>query len=287
MARIYDCFCYFNEDMLLKLRLETLWNHVDYFVISEASYAHTGIHREPEFNIAKFEKYKSKIRYLRLDQRPIGPNDFWKNENFIRNNILNGLYDANPDDLILISDLDEIPNPKIIEQYDPQYLRGDCLQSYYSYYLNNYWIGDIGKDGYLIPNSNIWNGSKITSYEHFVNFFNSNASSVRSYKSHGLLRSFKRMWFKKFKVQYFKDAGWHFTWIFSTEDLIRKIENTAHQEFNTLERKNPTYIRQLIESGRDLNKPLARYQFKKLDATFPLYLQRNPQEFHEFLGVPS
>ena len=103
--KVYDCFCYFNEDMLLELRFETLWNYVDYFVITEASYTHAGNDRKTQFDISKFSKYESKIRYLQLDQRPPGENDFWKNENFIRNNIANGLFDANPEDLILISDL--------------------------------------------------------------------------------------------------------------------------------------------------------------------------------------
>lgn len=281
--KIYDCFCYFNEDMLLKLRLETLWDSVDFFVISEASYTHAGNTRETVFDIANFSKYAEKIRYLRLDQRPDGENDFWKNENFIRNNLVNGLYDAEPDDWIIISDLDEIPNPEVINQYQPSSLRGDFIQRYYSYFLNNYWLGDVDSDDRLKANSNAWYGSKITTYRYFMNFFGGNASNVRSYKSSGPLRALKRTWFKKFNVQTITNGGWHFTWIFTIDDIIKKIESTAHQEFNKAEYKNPAYIQSMIHNGRDFLKPLARYQAQNVDAQFPAFLLNNIDLYKEHL----
>jgi beta-1,4-mannosyl-glycoprotein beta-1,4-N-acetylglucosaminyltransferase len=281
--RIYDCFCYFNEDLILELRFETLWDEVDVFVISEASYSHAGIAREPMFDISRFQKYASKIRYLRLDERPEGPNDFWKNENFIRNHVAKGLYDAKPTDWILVSDVDEIPNPNKIATYDPKYLRADFDQRYYSYYFNNLWVGDVDASGKLKPNSNIWRGSKITTYQYFVDFFKANATSVRNYKSKGVFRSIKRTWFKWFNVQLIPDGGWHFTWVFSLNNIIKKIENTAHQEFNRPEYKNPQKIKELIASGRDFHKPHSRYQLQPIDQQFPKYLMENQATFSEFL----
>lgn len=281
--RIYDCFCYFNEDMLLELRLETLWDHVDVFVISEASYTHAGQDRTTEFNPERFKKYASKIRYVRLDERPAGPNGFWKNENFIRNNVAKGLFDAAPEDLIMISDLDEIPKPAAIDAYDRSYKRGDLCQRYYSYYLNNFWIGDVGEDGKLLPNSNVWHGTKITTYEYFVDYFKSNATSVRIFKSSGFLRGLKRAWFKLFKNQVIQDGGWHFTWVFSIENIIKKIESTAHQEFNHIDHKNPERIIALIRSGRDINKPKARYEIQALDEQFPAYLLENQAKWQAHL----
>ena len=285
--KIYDCFCYFNEDSILLLRLETLWDSVDYFVISEASYTHAGAPRDTHFDINKFEKYASKIRYLRLDERPLGPNDFWKNENFIRNNVSKGLFDAELEDLVLISDLDEIPNPAKILTYQPKYLRGDFDQRYYSYFLNNYWLGDVDNAGELIPNSNVWRGSKVTTYDHILNFFSSNATSVRSYKSSGLLRSIKRTWFRKFNVQLINDGGWHFTWVFNIENIIKKIESTAHQEFNKEKYKNPEYIKDMILSGRDFHKPNARYQIQNIDQQFPNYLIDHQEIFKDLIAVKN
>jgi len=285
--KVYDCFCYFNEDMLLELRLETLWDYVDYFVISEASYSHRGEDRDVNFDIKRFSKYMSKIRYLRLDERPIGKNDFWKNENFIRDNLINGLFDAEPDDLVLISDLDEIPNPENIFLYDPnKYLRGDFCQSYYSYFFNNHWLGDVDKKGKLIPDSNIWLGSKITTYQNLVNFFKSKATSVRSYKSSGPLRAIKRAWFKRRYAQIILNGGWHFTWIFPIDDIIKKLENTAHQEFNKIEYKDKNYIKNRIYNGMDFIKKSSRYQRQIIDNTFPQYLQDQQKKYADYILPP-
>lgn len=283
MPKVYDCFCYFNEDMLLELRLETLWDYVDYFVISEASYSHSGVARATQFDIGRFNKYASKIRYIQLDERPEGPNDFWKNENFIRNNLAKGLFDAKPNDLIIISDLDEIPNPQKIKDYQSKYLRGDFDQRYYSYFLNNYWLGDVDANGNLKLHSNIWRGSKITTYHHFIDFFKGNATSVRSYKSSGIWRSIKRAWFRRFNIQLIEDGGWHFTWVFTMENLVKKIENTAHQEYNRKEYKDPAYIEKMIRSGRDFHKLNSRYQAQPLDQQFPKYLVQHPERFEKFL----
>jgi len=281
--KVYDCFCYFNEDMLLKIRLETLWDSVDFFIISEASYSHKGDDRTLQFDLSKFSKYKEKIRYIPLHRRPEGENNFWKNENFIRNNLSKGLFDAQPQDRIIISDLDEIPEPSSISTYLPHYFRGDFQQKYYGYFFNNYWLGDIDKKGNIKPNSNTWLGSKITSYKYFVTFYNTNATSVRSYKSSGLTRAIKRKWFLHFNVQKINNGGWHFTWIFPINDIIKKIENTAHQEFNTTKFKKPSHIKEMILNGKDFHKPNSRYQAQKLDHTFPQYLIENRQKFKEFL----
>lgn len=269
--------------MLLELRFETLWEKVDFFVIVEASYSHAGNDRQTQFDIERFAKYRSKIRYLKLDTRPSGLNDFWKNENFIRNHLAHGLYDAQPDDWILISDLDEIPNPQSIQTYDVKYLRGDFEQRYYSYFLNNYWLGDVDRYGKLIPRSNIWRGSKITTYHHFVNFFNANPTSVRSYKSSGVLRSIKRAWFTRFDVQLIRNGGWHFTWIFKLPDIVKKIESTAHQEFNSPLYKDPEFIQSMIMAGRDFHKPNSRYEPQIIDQNFPKYLINHPEKFKEYL----
>lgn len=282
--KIYDCFCYFDEDLILELRLETLWEFVDYFVISEAAYSHAGNARKLHFDINRFSKYQSKIRYLPLHEKPAGENDSWKNENFIRNNIIHGLFDAQADDRIIISDLDEIPKPERIAAYDPQYLRGDFGQRYYSYYFNNYRLGEVDANGALIPGSQIHTGSKITTFKHFTDFFDSNASNVRIYKSSGLLRSVRRVWFRKFGVQSIPDGGWHFTWIYNMDGIIRKIENTAHQEFNTAFYKDPARIREYILMGRDFHIPNSRYQVQPLDEQFPKYLLQNREQFQEFLA---
>ena len=280
--KIYDCFCFFNEEMLLKLRLETLWNYVDYFVISEATYTHKGAPREPLFDISKFSKYKSKIRYQLLETRPHGENDFWKNENHIRNNLKSGLQDAAPHDFIIVSDLDEIPNPKSIYEYNPRFIRGDFLQNYYSYYLNNLWV-DKNSSDYGVPSSPmIWRGSKITTGDHFRHFFRSNATSVRNYKSRGPLRSIKRWWFEKKQIQEIKNGGWHFTWVLSLDDILKKMESTAHT-FDDPRFKDKAYLSNQIESQRDFQDPNKVFQITPIDESFPKPLRIDGDVYSAFI----
>ena len=269
--------------MLLQLRMDTLWDYVDYFVISEATYTHKGLPRKTIFETDKFEKYKSKIRYQRLETRPPGENEFWKNENFIRNNITTGLFDSNPNDLILISDLDEIPKPSKISLYDPRFLRGDFLQNYYSYYLNNLWV----KNGNTTrPSGIIWKGSKITTIHHFNTFFRANASSVRSYKSNGALRSLKRTWFNRRRVQDIQDGGWHFTWVLTLEDIIKKMDSTAHT-FDDPRFKDIVFLDKTIKSNRDFQDPKKGYIALAVDDSFPEPMRRHPEKYDKFLMSPS
>ena len=125
--KIYDCFMYFDEEIVLDLRLNTLNEYVDYFVIVESKFTHRGDERSLKFNHEKFKKFKNKIIYLIYDQQPsqieiIKPEDnngqkstkYILNaayrENGQRNYIQEGLVDAKNNDLILISDVDEIPS---------------------------------------------------------------------------------------------------------------------------------------------------------------------------------
>ena len=125
--KIFDCFMYFDEDILLELRLNYLNKFVDKFVIIESSYNHKGEIRKPNFKIEKYNKFKNKIEYVLLKEQPkdieginvddseIETNDKYilnaaKRENFQRNYIKNCLSEAENNDWIIISDLDEIPN---------------------------------------------------------------------------------------------------------------------------------------------------------------------------------
>ena len=127
--KIFDCFMYFDEEVVLDLRLNTLNDYVDYFVIIESSFTHKGEQRSLKFNHKKFSKFKSKIIYIVYDKEPKNieiinrdDSEVEKNTKYIfnaayrengqRNFIQQGLTLAQDDDLILISDVDEIPNLK-------------------------------------------------------------------------------------------------------------------------------------------------------------------------------
>ncbi|MCS6764619.1 MAG: hypothetical protein MO853_12495 [Candidatus Protistobacter heckmanni] len=120
--RIYDCFPFFNENILLALRLELMYEHVDHFVIVESTHTFTGQPKKMYFSWEGLERYRDKIIHVIVDDMHIHLDDPVKNETYQRNAILRNLKDARPDDLVLISDLDEIPNPKAIGRYDPRHV---------------------------------------------------------------------------------------------------------------------------------------------------------------------
>ena len=110
---IYDCFSYWDEDLLLDLRLKILNKFVDYFVIVEGNKTWQNNPKELRFDLNKFEEFKDKIIYIPVTDLPDGDDPYLR-ENFQRNSILKGLNNARPDDIIIISDIDEIPNTEKI-----------------------------------------------------------------------------------------------------------------------------------------------------------------------------
>ena len=129
--KIFDCFMYFDEEVTLDVRLNTLDKHVDYFVIVEAKFTHRGDARKLLFNHEKFKKFKNKIIYLVYDKQPKNveivnqdDHEHTKSRKYImnalfrengqRNHISKGLINANKEDVIMISDVDEIPQLNIL-----------------------------------------------------------------------------------------------------------------------------------------------------------------------------
>ena len=124
--KIFDCFMYFDEELVLDVRFHHLYKYIDYFVIVESEFNHKGEKRDLNFDINKFSKFKDKILYLVKNNQPQEINEISeadsendKNNKYIinaayrensqRNFIMEGLKKANDEDIILVSDVDEIP----------------------------------------------------------------------------------------------------------------------------------------------------------------------------------
>ena len=276
--KIFDSFCYFNEELVLRLRLETLWNYIDHFIIVEATYTQTGMPKPLNFDPKKFQNYASKIIYVVAENPPGGQEYPWRNENAQRNEIVRGLSGAGDNDLLIVSDVDEIPNPECIPLYDPKFLRADLQQRYYSYFFNNELVEPEGDA--------VWLGSKITTIKHFHNFYRSKANDVRSWKSTGVFRSLKRNYFRHCKVQKIVNGGWHFTWMLDPDGIREKLTVMAHQENNNPRYHETQYIRQTIDSGRDIVRSNRRYRLVPIDTSFPRPLVDSPAQFSDFIGHP-
>ena len=161
--KVYDCFMYHNEDVILDLRLNFLDKFVDFFVIVESEYNHKGEKKNLNFDINKFSNFKNKIRYFVLNELPANIEKIkdtdpdgeksrkyilngYRRDHFQRNHILKGIEDASPEDFIIISDIDEIPNLKDI---DLSHIKNKLIlfnqrMCYYKFnlYQKNYnWVG--------------------------------------------------------------------------------------------------------------------------------------------------
>ena len=170
--KIFDCFMFCDEDLLLDLRLNILNQHIDFFVIVESKYFHNGKERQLKFDIKKYKKFENKIIYIVHENEPAGIHKVNKEDDEgiksyklitnahlrdqdQRNHISQGLNNATDNDLILISDVDEIPN---FESIKLEKIKNQIImfkQSIFYYKLNRYlpnftWYGTKGcKKKYL------------------------------------------------------------------------------------------------------------------------------------------
>ena len=261
MAKIYDCFMFFNELDLLELRLETLYPYVDKFVISESDSTHSGMDKPFLFeqNREKYSKYEDKLIYIKNHnskevvslQNPytgkkgevfdviVGIHDNHKPEHghgqpqwcrqFIQQEYVKlGMAECEDDDIIMFSDLDEIPNPETIENIkDWDMSKQYCLLQD----NNNYYVNSIA--------STNWRGNIVCSYNHVKD------------KSLGLMRHSARQPVNDFS--FIENAGWHFSYMLPLERTIIKIKSCAHQEFN-----NPRTINSVEHNLKTNRDPLGR-----------------------------
>ena len=115
---------YFDEDLVLDLRLNILSDYVDEFIIAEATRDHTGREKKLNFDFKNFLKFKDKINYIVVDDLPTTHKSSKKNwsehhirDQYQRNALSRGYKNCSDEDLIMISDIDEIPDPKKIQEF--------------------------------------------------------------------------------------------------------------------------------------------------------------------------
>ena len=154
---------YFDEDLVLDIRLNTLSDKVDKFVIVEATKNHAGEDKKLNFKIKNFKKYQKKINYIVVDDLPLNvkpPKKGWHEnharDQFQRNAIQRGYEEFNDEDLIMISDIDEIPNPEKLKEFNIKNKMGCFL-------LKNF----QSKINLLNVSDGAWSGTKICQKKKF------------------------------------------------------------------------------------------------------------------------
>ena len=256
---IYDCFQYFNEDHMVDLRLNILNEYVDYFVISESTKTHQGKDKKINFDTKNFKKYKKKIKYIIADyDKEKNSLNHTGGESLIeqhqRNNLSNGLKNANDNDLIILSDSDEIPDLKKLNQIKSTTKFTAFSQMMFMYKIN---LQNIDESN--------WIGSKVCLKKHFPK-----PQKLRDLK----FKNYPFWRIDKLNMQIIK-GGWHFSFLQTPEDIAKKIKSYSHGEFNTEDNTNEQNINQKIKDNKDIFGRGFKLKKISIDTSFPDYIVNN------------
>ena len=291
--KIFDSFMFFDENMMLDLRLNILDKYVSKFIICESTYNHNGKKKKLNFNINNFSKFKDKIEYVVLDKQPddlrvVNVNDSekikeskildnaLKRENFQRNYAYKNLINLDDNDLILINDLDEIPN---LENFSYKKKITVFMQKMLYFKFN------------LIYPEISWSGSKICKKKHFINPQWLRNIKTKKYPFWRLDILFSN---KKYnQLQIINNGGWHFTNIKTPEEIHHKMKNFLHHFEYSNSGLNVSDISKLIEEKRALynynadkrqKKWSQNSQLRKVDiSVLPNYIKKNLDKYKIWL----
>jgi len=268
--KIYDCFSYWDEDLLLDLRLNILNEYVDYFVIVEGNKTWQNNSKKLRFDIDKFPKFKHKIIYIQVEDMPEGKNP-WIRENFQRNCITRGLTHASNDDLIIISDLDEIPNPELLYKFKPIMKFAVFKQKHFYYKINA-----------QSQKKPFWYGSRIC-----VKKYLKSPQWLRGLKFKK--RPFWRL--DKFRLNnIIESGGWHFCNLKTPEELLYKYRNLCETDdpFVFNQKIDEKYldlekIKNKINLGKDIIGRDDSYKEIEMDRSFPRYILDNTRLYKDWI----
>ena len=233
--KIVDCFIFYNEFDLLTYRLKLLNDVVDYFVLVESRHTFVGKEKSLFYNENKqlFERFNHKIIHVIVDDFPhkypninIETGEQWTNERFQRNCISRGIdkLKLQPTDIITITDVDEIPNPSILENIKTNALSisVNILEMDFYYYNLNTRMNDK------------WHHAKILTFQKYTEL-NMTCDNIRMCNYPIIV-----------------GAGWHLSYFGNEKFIKNKLENFSHQEYNKSEFTNEKLIEERIKNKSDL-----------------------------------
>ncbi len=283
---IYDTFPLFNELELLEVRLEELDSVVDRFVLAEAPRTHSNRPKPLHFaeNRDRFKKFLPKITHIVADDLP-DTSDAWILEGEQRRAVDRGLKDCRPDDIILHSDLDEIPSARAIRELavtmrkayrtDPlgRIAHGLLRQPGVVWFVRNLfkrrhpfvWLLDQRQFYYFLNcasvNQPVWQGARATFFRDYTSAFD-----LRRWGGHRV-----------------PNAGWHFSYMGGVERVRQKLAAFAHQEFNRPEFTDPNHVEAALKEGRWVLGDEHILDFVPLDDSFPAFIREHRERFQDWI----
>ena len=294
--RIFDCFMFYDEEMLLDIRLNILDKFVDNFIIVESTFTHSGKKRDLVFDIKNFQKFKDKIIYHVVDKKPKGLEDVnvydtdhikenkiimnaVRFENGQRHAIAGLLKSATDNDQIIISDLDEIPNLDNIN-FKLNTSKIVLFRQKMFYYKFN-----------LILENMTWCGSKSCKMKDFL--FPQWLREIKD-KKYPLWRVDTIFSKKKYNnVHFVENGGWHFTNIKTPEEIDKKLRSYMHHPEYDQSNIGPKEIDKMIKERKPVYdlmanssevKDRSNTELKVSDIDeLPLYIRQNQDKYNEWI----
>ena len=295
--KIYDCTMFFDEKMMLELRFNILDKYVDKFVVAESLFTHSGKKKKKNFNINDYKKFKDKIIYILIDKEPKDlkeisekntdeVNTGLKRVNSLKriglqyNTLSKGLEEASPNDLILLSDCDEIPDLKFIHKNNISNKIVLFKQKIFYYKFN------------LLHSKMEWFGTKACKKKHLKNFEWLRYIKNTKYPIWRLDTFFSKN--KFIDTLIIHDGGWHFTNVKNSKEIYYKLSN--YGEHNEFEKSNLTEekIQSLIDNHElyfnhvvdktDIDKYSAKIKLDVMDRSYlPEYLKENSEKYRDWI----
>lgn len=281
---VYDCFNFFNELDLLKIRLNVLDPVVDYFVITESTLSHSGMPKKLYYdeNKSQFAAFHHKIIHTVITDTPNTPGtSSFDRDGFEKEARIRGLSKCSKDDIIMYSDLDEIPNPvrirEILANFDAEKIYHFAQRQFYFYInleeVSGKLLSFAGE--YTGMKKQQWLGTYLFQFGLLDRF---SLSNLRVNKTPE----------RSFRVA---DGGWHFTYMWGdkntsiVERVAQKIKAYSHQEFNN--KKVLEGIEKKISQKKDLFGRSSKFERVEIDDTYPEYLLKNLDSFSHLIMPPE
>ncbi len=291
--KIFDCTTYFDEALMMDVRFNILNEYVEKFIVVESKFSHSCKQKKLNFDINNYKKFKDKIIYLIIENEPEGLLELNNNSEDIGNKrinsvkrieqsynfMINGIKNANDDDLILISDNDEIPN------LDSQYFKNSKKNIFIFKQLFFYYKFNLLYD--YIP----WFGTKGCKKKYLKSF-----SWLKNIKNKNYPFWRFDAFFSNYKIRnldIIEEGGWHFTNLKTPKQIFEKLSNYGHHnEFeisgitvedieNQINKKVVSYNHKLDKVDPDKNR--FEYKLKKINNDIlPNYLVKNQKFLKEW-----
>ena len=282
--KIFDCTTFFKEKMIMDIRFNILNEYVSKFIVIESCFSHSGQKKNLNFDINDYPKFKEKIEYIVIDKEP---DDLFKDEESLKSSyckrlnsikrieqsyeyMSHGLGSADDNDLILLSDNDEIPNLSLIssKEISADYILFKQLFFYYKFNL--------------LYDRIYWFGTKACKKKRLKSFSNLRNLKNKKYPFWRLDTYFSDI--KQINLQIVQNGGWHFTNIKTPDEIYEKLNNFGHHDEFEVSNINVDYIKEKIKNREVFYNHLAdknsqdrwndNYKLKKINnKILPKYLQ--------------